>query len=305
MGTTWSVQLLAARDADLRALHAGVQAQLDAVVAQMSTWEPDSAISRCNRAPAGTWHPLPEGFARVLDCALQVARASDGAFDPTLGALLGLWGFGPQAGDGSVPAPDALHAARAHCGWQRIRRDDHGRLYQPGGLQLDLSAIAKGDGADQVAAWLRAQGVASALVEVGGELYGYGRKPDGQPWRVLVEAGPEEDDRTLPPCVLALEDCAVATSGDRWHHYLRAGQRYTHTIDPRRGRPIAHAPVAVSVIAETAMLADAWATALSVLDRDAGFELANQQALGLRHVWRDVHGIHARMNDAFRTHLAA
>jgi len=305
MGTTWSVRLAAARDADLRALHAGIEAQLALVVRQMSTWDNDSDISRYNRADAGQWLSVPPEFAQVLACSLEIADASDSAFDPAVGALVGLWGFGAHACD-TVPDAEALAAARAQSGWRRIDFDaENRRILQPGGLQLDLSAIAKGYAADQVAACLRDAGIADALVEVGGELAGHGRKPDGEPWRVLVEAGPEEDDHRLDARVLELNGLAVATSGDRWHHYTRDGRRYTHTIDPRSGEPVAHALAAVSVVAADAMHADAWATALGVLGVDAGHALALRLGLAARFLWRDDDGMHERMTDAFRARLAA
>lgn len=305
MGTTWSVRLAAARDRDLHALHAGISARLDAVVQQMSSWEPASDLSRYNRAEAGQWLSLPPEFSRVLACALEIAAASAGAFDPTLGTLVGLWGFGPQA-HAALPDADALADARRHAGWQRIRLDTGNcRVLQPGGVQLDLSAIAKGFAADWVASYLRDAGIADVLVEVGGELVGHGRKPDGSPWRVLVEAGPEEDDHQLDARVLALDGLAVATSGDRWHHYTRDGRRYTHTLDPRSGEPIEHALAAVSVVASDAMHADGWATALGVLGVEAGYALAQRRGLAARFLWRDDAGMHERMTDAFRAQLAA
>jgi thiamine biosynthesis lipoprotein len=305
MGTSWSVRVTAARDADLRALHAGIEAQLARVVRQMSTWEPDSDISRYNRAAAGEWLSVPPQFAQVLACALEIADASDGAFDPAIGALVALWGFGAHACN-TVPDTAALAGAHPRSGWRRIAFDaGNQRVLQPGGLQLDLSAIAKGYAADQVASHLRNAGIAGALVEVGGELVGHGRKPDGATWRVLVEAGPEEDDHRLDARVLVLDGVAVATSGDRWHHYTRDGRRYTHTIDPRSGEPVEHAPAAVSVVAGDAMHADAWATALGVLGADAGHALALRLGLAARFLWRDRDGMHERMTDAFRAHLAA
>ena len=150
MGTTWSVRLNAARNADLHALHAGIQARLDRVVAQMSTWDADSDISRYNRADAGTWLRIPEEFSTVLACALRIADTSDGAFDPTIGSLVGLWGFGAEAARGDAPSVDERDAARDTIGWHRIALRD-GELLQPGGVRLDLSAIAKGfqDGSRQ------------------------------------------------------------------------------------------------------------------------------------------------------------
>ncbi|HSD16445.1 MAG TPA: FAD:protein FMN transferase [Thermomonas sp.] len=310
MGTSWSVRLNAARNADLHALHAGIQARLDRVVAQMSTWNAASDISGYNCADAGTWLQIPEEFFAVLACALRIAEASDGAFDPTVGSLVGLWGFGAEAAVGHAPSAIERDAARSAVGWRRIELRGDREVLQSGGVRLDLSAIAKGFGADLVVAGLREAGISGALVEVGGELHGYGRKPDGTPWRVLVEAGPEEADHRLEPRVLELDGIAVATSGDRWHHYTvrdEHGQdrRHTHTIDPRSGEPVEHAPVAVTVVAPDAMHADAWATALTVLGETAGMALAEREGLAVRYLGRDAQGrLREAMTDAFRAHLA-
>ncbi len=304
MGTTWQVKLAVARTRDLHPLHAGIQAQLDAIVAQMSTWEADSDIARFNRASAGEWQVLPPLFDTVMQCALEIAQRSGGAFDPTVGPLVALWGFGAQAQARRIPDADTLAATRARCGWERLQWQP-GRLLQPGGLALDLSAIAKGFGVDQVSAWLRQNGVHAALVEVGGELHGFGHKPDGQPWRVLVESAPEEDAQaTYPPRVLALTDRAVATSGDRWHHFEQSGEQFSHTLDPRIGAPVTRAAAAVTVVADSAMQADAWATALTVMGRDEGMAFARTHALAARFVGRSAHGSEESMSPAFEQLLA-
>lgn len=306
MGTRWSARLVLPRHRDLHPLHAGIQAQLDEVVAQMSTWEPASDISRFNRAAAGSWHVLPEGFFQVLETALDVACRSDGAFDPSIGPLVALWGFGAHARQPRLPSPEALAAVAARCGWQRLQlRADSRQALQPGGLELDLSAIAKGFGVDQASRWLRAAGVTAALVEVGGELHGYGSKPAGQPWRVLVETGPDEDALEAPPRVLALDGLAVATSGDRWHHHDIDGQRYSHTLDPRSARPVPHATAAVTVIAPTAMEADAWATVLTVMGAAEGLAFATTHDLAARFVSRGADGIVETLSPAFVRHLDA
>ncbi|WP_454831967.1 FAD:protein FMN transferase [Pseudoxanthomonas wuyuanensis] len=308
MGTTWSVKLVVSPRADLHALHAGIQAQLDRVVAQMSTWEAESDISRFNASAAGSWQALPQEFFTVLSCALEIARDSDGAFDPTLGPLVDLWGFGPVQSPRRVPDAATLAATRQRCGWQRlvVQSPPH-RVRQPGSLHLDLSAIAKGYGVDLVAGHLRDRGIASALVEVGGELYGYGRKPDGAPWRVLVESSPDEEaaDEDFEPRVLALEGFAVATSGDRWHRFEQQGTRYAHTLDPRSGQPVEHAPAAVTVVADSAMRADAWATALTVLGPQQGLRLAETRQLAARFALRTNAGMEEMATPNFRTHLQA
>lgn len=304
MGTRWRVCALASAHADLNVMHAGIQAQLDRVVAQMSTWEPDSDISRFNQAAAGSWHALPPAFFDVLRCALDIAEASDGAFDPTLGALVELWGFGAGSRRHRPPSAQQVAALHARSGWQRIALHATARTaLQPGGVALDLSAIAKGYGVDAVAAHLRGCGISGALVDVGGELYGYGRTADGTPWRVLVEAAPGNEND--PPCVLALEDCAVATSGDRWHRFAASGRLYAHTLDPRSGAPLLDAPAAVTVIADDAMHADAWATALTVMGMEHGHAFAQARGFAARFVTRTADGFATRATRAFEQRLVA
>lgn len=307
MGTSWSVKLVAARSRDLHPLHAGIQAELDRVVAQMSTWEADSDISRYNRAAANSWHVLPDDFWTVLSTAHDIAERSAGAFDPSIGPLVALWGFGADAGAQVVPDPAQLSEVAARCGWNKLQLDPQTQsALQPGGLQLDLSAIAKGYGVDLVSAWLRRIGISAALVEVGGELHGYGLKPDGQPWRVLVESAPEEDaGAEYPPRVLALDDLAVATSGDRWHQFERDGVSYSHTLDPRSHAPVSRAAAAVTVIARDAMHADAWATALTVMGADEGLAFANQHDLAARFITRADTGLVETMTPAFQRYLDA
>ncbi|WP_244150145.1 FAD:protein FMN transferase [Xanthomonas sacchari] len=216
------------------------------------------------------------------------------------------WGFGAKAGDQRVPDAAAVRQARAAGDWRRLRVDDRGRWHQPGGLRLDLSAIAKGYGVDLAIAVLQAHGVDSALVEVGGDLYGYGRKPDGQAWRVMIEAAAQQDPRSgVPSCTLAVDGLAVATSGDHWHHFEQDGRRYGHLLDPRNGQPIAATLAAVTVVAAETMRADAWATALSVLGADAGLACAEREGLAARFVLRHHGGLQERVSSAFAALPAA
>lgn len=277
MGTTWTVHaaLPAACSDTAEALTQAIAARLDDICAQMSHWDAASLLSRFNTAPAGSAMVLPDDFAQVIACALDVAQASDGAFDPALGRLTDLWGLGPN------PAPSpAPHAALAEAiaagGWQRLAFDPaHRTLRQPGGLWLDLSGIAKGFAVDAVAALLASQGVRHALVEIGGECAGRGLRPDGDPWWVDLEA---PSAVSLPGLRAALHGLAVATSGD----YLRGA----HTLDPATGQPVAGAVTAVSVLHPSCMVADAWATALGAATLPRAQGLARTHALAARILLR-------------------
>jgi len=201
---------------------------------------------------------------------------SGGAFDPTIGRLVDLRGFGPVA----APAPPdagAVDAAMTASGWRRLAFSaGDRRLYQPGGVSLDLSGIAKGFAVDAVADVLARVGVVHCLVEIGGELAGRGVRPDGQPWWVDLETPPGV---ALPPLRIALHGIAVATSGDY--------RRGDHTLDPRTGRSIGNNVVSASVIAADALTADAWATALTVLGPVAGMALAAAEGIAARIVTRE------------------
>src|SRR6185312_1911613 len=222
MGTTWSVLVELSPTHATDVLQRGIQAELDRVDGQMSTYKPDSDLSRFNRSPAGSWQQLPPEFFTVLQHALQLAKDSDGAYDPTVGPLVNLWGFGPDRRAHRPPGADAIAQARARVGWWKLKLDPVGRrARQPGGVCVDLSAVAKGYGVDQVGRYLQRMGVDTWLVEVGGELKAHGHKPDGTPWRVGIErpdaAGGAVADADELVRAIRVADRAIATSGDYRH----------------------------------------------------------------------------------------
>jgi thiamine biosynthesis lipoprotein len=298
MGTSWQVQCYVnARqtNADLRA---GIQAQLDQVVAQMSPWEEDADITRFNRAPANSWHVLPNEFFRVLQHSLFVAEQTGGAYDPNIGQLANLWGFGPAGKTNIAPDAIAIQAALQSGNWQQIQinRDNHS-VRQSGHIQLDLCSTAKGFGVDQVARYLQQMEIESYLVEVGGELRGLGCKPDGQPWWVTLEDIAEQEQETSH--VVALHGLSIATSGDTNRYFMQDGKRYSHTIDPRTGYPVEHGVAAVTVLHAECMIADALATAMTVMGLEAGMLYAKQLHAAARFVVREENGFRTYMSPAF------
>ena len=297
MGTTWSVKCVLSRQMSVESLRAGIQVPLDSVIAQMSTWIESSDISCFNHASANSWHKLPQDFGFVLAYALSLAEETGGAYDPASGALVGLWGFGPASRPRSVPALDEISGARSCCGWRHIKRDKTRGVFQPGGVELDLSSIAKGFAVDKVSASLHARGLHDHLVEIGGELSGQGIKPDGGPWWVALESFPSKADgaKGAHDAVVALHGLAVATSGDHVRFFEQGGERFSHTIDPRSGYPVTHALTSVTVIHSSCMKADALATALFVLGPEAGFDFAAHHSVAARFVSRVDDGYAERM----------
>ncbi|PZQ22063.1 MAG: thiamine biosynthesis protein ApbE [Sphingopyxis macrogoltabida] len=271
MGTAWSLLAVAPREGAV----AAVEAAFAIVIAQMSQWNAASDLSRFNAAPPGQWWPIPSEFASVLSAARDIAAASDGAFDPGLGDVTERWGFGGAGPVSTVPDDAASRTAARQLDFdadaRRIRRGE--------GTSLDLSGIAKGYAVDLAAERLLDMGVRHFLIEVGGELRGQGIRPDGQPWWVDVEPPSSLPAPAPPPWRIALHDLSVATSGNYRRGFSAGGRHYSHSFDPGTGRPIVHDVASVTVLHRRCMMADGWATALTVMGADRGIEAANRQGL--------------------------
>lgn len=304
MGTTWCVKLVSEGASSLDRVRAGIQAALDLVIAQMSTWEPSSDLSRFNAAPSATWHALPEACFDVVDFALRLARETAGAYDPTIGPLVDLWGFGPAPRRSAPPSVEDIAAAHARTGWARVALDPKTRrAYQPGGVSVDLSSIAKGYAVDLVASALEGEGIDRYLIEIGGELRGRGTKPDGGPWWVALERPTDAVADARADTLVALHGLSVATSGDYRRYFEDGGTRYSHTIDPRTGRPVDHRLAAVTVLHGECMVADALATALTVLGAEDGLEWARRRDVAALFVERTAEGLDERLTPALAVML--
>ncbi len=279
MGTTFSVKIvLPARPAspDPSQVNSAIDSLLLQVNQQMSTYIPDSELSRFNASSSTDWFAVSADLAYVMQRAKEIYQLSGGAFDVTVGPLVNLWGFGPDPMTAQIPADEAIRARRKLTGSDKI----HVRLQPPAlrkelpGMYCDLSAIAKGFGVDKVADYLYAAGFTDFLVEIGGEVRARGHNQHGAPWRIGV-ASPSADGGVRK--ILDLQDAAMATSGDYFNYFEKDGVRYSHTIDPRTGRPITHTLASVTVIQPTCMDADALATAINVLGPEQGMRLAEEK----------------------------
>ena len=280
MGTGYTVRL-GERDSavSVDGLAQQVKTALAGVDVLMSTWRVDSEISLFNNRRDSDWVPMAPSTIDVMAHASTIAEQSAGAFDVTVGPLIDLWGFGAGSGSpvGAVPPARQIGKRLASVGYEYIEVDvGSGNVRKLNPLvQVDLSGIAKGYAVDRACRALDAAGVASYLVEVGGELRSRGRKSDKDAWRVGIERPASLQAREAMR-VVNLQDAAIATSGDYRHFFMEGGQRYSHSIDPRTGKPVTHELVSVSVIAGTSMVADALSTTMMILGPDDAMHFADK-----------------------------
>jgi thiamine biosynthesis lipoprotein len=280
MGSRWSSVFFADDRLDETALALALQSAVDAVEDQMSAWRPESDIERFNRSPAGSWQALPRNLLTVLQTSVDIGDMSGGAFDVGVGDLVKTWGLG--AGSRTPDLTGIASLASPSGKAPKTLQIDHvqSRARRFGNARIDLSGIAKGFGVDELARAMTEFGVPSWLVGIDGEMRAHGRKPDGHPWAVGHER-PDRHSRSLMG-VIELDDLAVATSGNYRHFVEVGGKSVSHTFDPRVGAPLENDLASSTVIAPSAMEADAWATALMVLGPSEGAELARR--IGVRAI---------------------
>jgi thiamine biosynthesis lipoprotein len=277
MGTTYNVKYRPTQNSpSLKTIQTDVDALLGEINHIMSTYDPESELSRLNRLPTTDWVSVSDPLRAVLKAALEIGAQSEGAFDITVGPLVNLWGFGPEVHPDRIPRETDIAAARTRSGLDKIALSETQpamRKHRPD-VFLDLSGIAKGYGVDRVSELMTARGIEHYVVEIGGEIRARGFKERETPWRIAIEK-PLPGERSVHT-MLALSDMALATSGNYRNFFEIAGRRYSHTIDPATGWPVDNHLVSVTVLADTSMRADAWATAFQVLGPERGIAIAER-----------------------------
>ncbi len=298
-GTQYHINVVLTEDESrLENLGSGIEQVLEDVDASMSTWREDSELSRLNhREDQSAWIELSEPLYEVLSVAADVSDLTEGAFDVTIGPVVNLWGFGPDARPDKVPDDKELKAKLGQTGYENIElRADPPALRTRRPQYIDLSAIAKGYAVDVVARYLEEAGIDAYLVEIGGEVRVNGRKPNGDAWRLAIEE-PVSERRQINR-VVALDSQAMATSGDYRNYYESEGRRYSHTIDPETGKPIRHKLASVTVIAENTMLADALATGFNVMGYERAQALATRENMAAYFIVRGDNGFETHYTPA-------
>jgi thiamine biosynthesis lipoprotein len=296
MGTTWSLNMVPGPEGiDSAVLKHRLQARLDQINGLMSTYDPESELSRFNSLASADWYPVSEDTARVIDVS--------GAFDISIGPLVELWGFGTAERREKIPAEEQVKENLARIGYENIqrRRAPPAIRKQIPEMQIDLSAVAKGYAVDALAKILEQQGASNYLLEIGGELQISGHRGDDKPWQIAIER-PLEDVREVT-AIFPLTNTALATSGNYRNFYVVDGQRYSHTIDPVSGRPIRHKLASVTVLARTCARADALATALMVLGEEKGRQFCEKNQVAAYFLIHDKTSTTGYASPAFEQFL--
>lgn len=303
MGTTYHIKLVGMpENLDSDSVSEQVQQTLDELDGQMSTYNNESELSRFNTSDSTDWVETSEHLATVVRAAQHVSELTRGAFDVTVGPLVDLWGFGPADTLDRIPTPAEIDSAKARTGFFHVTARGNPPAIRKDlpDLHIDLSAIAKGYAVDQVSELLDSLGIRNYLVEIGGELRGRGHNDKGEYWRIGIEQ-PASGSRQVHS-VITIHDVGVATSGDYRNYFEKEGVRYSHTINPRTGRPVTHRLASVTVIGYNAAEADALATGLMVLGPEDGYRLAEREGIAAFFIVRTDDGFKDRMTTAFDRH---
>ncbi|MGR3713728.1 MAG: FAD:protein FMN transferase [Shimia sp.] len=288
MGTSYTVVAVElAKSVSKETLQSAIDASLAQTDMQMSNWNATSEISAINAHRSTAPVAVSAEMAELLQGAQAVHEATDGQFDLTVGPLIDLWGFGANGKPGHVPSEAEIVAAMANVGQgASLRLGNDGLRKLDPEAEMYLSAIGKGFGVDRVGQTLEQFGITNYMVEIGGDILTKGKNADGMAWQIAIET-PDALMRDVQQ-IVGVSNYGMATSGDYRNYFEQDRQRYSHILDAKTGRPVTHTTASVTVLAENATLADAWATGLLVLGRERGLEIAEAHDLAVLFIERDT-----------------
>ncbi|MBC7966763.1 MAG: FAD:protein FMN transferase [Fuerstia sp.] len=277
MGSYYAISIDGAAESDAAEIQKEIEAVLADVNRQMSTWDPESEISKFNQSDSTDWFSVSPEFAMVVTESIRIHKLTGGAFDPTVAPLIELWGFGAKR-QKSFPTQEAIDAARGNTGMKFIdvRQEPPSIRRTRPGITLNLSALAPGHGTDRLCERLTKLGYPSHVVDIGGEVRTGITKANGEKWRLGVESPLGGIQR-----VIECSEMSVSTSGNYRNYFEYKGVRYSHTIDPTTGQPVMNPPASVSVLSDSCMTADGLATGLMVMGIERGLQFAQQQGLSV------------------------
>lgn len=302
MGTYYSVKYLEQDGLPSSELiKAQIERRLSQVNNEMSTYQKDSELSLFNQTKKSAPFLISKNTKKVIEEAIRLNQLSKGALDITVGPLVNLWGFGPEGRPNKIPSKQDIETRRAQTGIEYLKLDGNSLVKTNPDLYVDLSSIAKGFGVDFIADYLSSLAINNYLVDIGGELQLKGVNASGQPWKIAIEK-PISGEQSVQE-IIAPKDMAIATSGDYRNYFEQEGVRYSHTIDPKTAKPIAHRLVSVTVLDESCMTADGLATAFMVMGPEKALELANKENIPAFLIVKTDEGFQEIASTAFKPFL--
>lgn len=303
MGTSYQVKIAPRNTLVTINLAKQINSRLKSLDNTFTTYQKTSELMLFNQAEIKQPTIISDDMQRVMKLASEIYVLTNSAFDPTVGPLVNLWGFGPKYTGDKIPQPQEIGQYLESMGLDHLSLDQNAKTATRNtDIQLDFSAIAKGYAVDAVAELLMSSGIEDYLVEVGGELRASGRKHNGDFWRIAIEK-PSLSQGGIQQ-VVDLENVAVATSGDYRNYFEKDGMRYSHTIDPRTGYPVDHKLASVTVIATTAARADALATAMMVMGPEQTLLFAEQHSIPAYILVKQSEGFEVQYSQAFHDYLS-
>ena len=305
MGTTYSVKINADNAfVEKNKISDGIDEILSEINQSMSTYIKESELSNINFSTISDWQSISDDLFEVIDHAINVSLKTNGAFDITIAPLVNLWGFGPDKLQNKIPTDEIIELTKKNTGYKKIFIDKSLKKiskFDPN-LHIDLSGIAKGFAVDKIARYLDKRGFKNYLVEIGGELIGKGLNKDNEIWQIGIE-NPDNNSDTIKR-IVRLKDMAMATSGNYMNYFEKDGVRYSHTINPVTGKPIKHKLASVTVLDNSAMNADALATAFMVLGSEKALSLADNLEIAIYLIIKEGKRFEEKYNDYFMPYLS-
>ena len=305
MGTTYSVKINADNAfVEKNKISDGIDEILSEINQSMSTYIKESELSNINFSTVSDWQSISDDLFEVIDHAINVSLKTNGAFDITIAPLVNLWGFGPDELQNKIPTDEIIELTKKNTGYKKISIDKSLKKISKldPNLHIDLSGIAKGFAVDKIARYLDKRGFKNYLVEIGGELIGKGLNKDNEIWQIGIE-NPNNNSDTIKR-IIRLKDMAMATSGNYMNYFEKDGVRYSHTINPVTGKPIKHKLASVTVLDNSAMNADALATAFMVLGPEKALSLADNLEIAIYLIIKEGKRFEEKYNDYFMPYLS-
>lgn len=305
MGTTYSISIVQDSGENTYPFDE-LKFKIDSVLAEvnnkMSTYKKDSELSIFNESSDTSWYPISKDLFNVIYQAKKISQMTQNAYDISVGPIVNLWGFGPEARPSKIPSEKEILSRREYVGLSKYLLDKQNKKIRKihKKLYIDLSSIAKGFGVDEVGRLLASLKFTNFMVEVGGEVFVKGLNNSSEKWNIGIST---PDETSSIQKVVSISDQALATSGDYRNYFEDNGVRYSHTIDARTGKPITHNLASVSVIHNNCMLADGIATALNVIGATEGMKIAKENNLAVFFIVKDGNSFKEIMTSEFEKYL--